>query len=217
MKQKAFKKILVLMIFFVFLNFQSANAQENDMQDIMVGLTETLDLSDKQVAQIQSLLIQYRAKLDGVLLKHEDAEEPDVGGMIGEIREVRDAYRKDLKGILSKDQYNIYLAQIDSILTDMFNDLAEIRLMDLQPDTDMTDEQLESLVPVVGKSLKSIVQLLFENAGTRLSIPKKIKIGKNIKKIEKEKRSAMENILTPDQMAKYDAFKEEQKKEKKKK
>lgn len=217
MKLKALKIFLAIMIFFAFLNFQSVNAQENGVQDMMIGLTETLGLSDKQVAQVQSLLIQYRAKLDGVLLKHEDAEEPDVGGMIGEIREVRDEYRKDLKGILSKDQYAVYLAQIDSILTDMFNDLAEIRLMDIQPDTDMTDTQLESLVPVVGKSLKSTVQLLFENASTRLSIPKKIKIGKNIKKIEKEKRSGMENILTPEQMTKYDAYKEEQKKEKKKK
>jgi hypothetical protein len=55
------------------------------------------------------------------------------------------------------------------------------------------------------------VRLLFENAGTRLSVPKKISIAKNLKKIEKEKRDAMENILTPDQLAAYDKYKEEQK------
>ena len=137
--------------------------------------------------------------------------------MIGEVRDVRDAYRKDLKEILSKEQYEGYLTAIDSVLTDMFNDLAEIRLMDVQKEVGLSDDQLVSLIPVVSKGLKSTVQLLFENAGGRLSVPKKIKIGKNVKKIEKERRSGMETILTPDQMALYDAFKEEQKASRKKK
>jgi len=193
----------------------STKAQE--MEEVMVNLTKKLDLSDKQVGQVQTLLVQYRAKLDGILLKHEGAEEPDVAGMMGEIRGVRDGYRKDLQTILSKDQYSIYLAQIDSILTDMFNDLAEIRLMDVQNEVHLTDAQLESLVPIVGKGLKSIVQLLFENAGQRLSVPKKIKISKSLKKIEKEQRAGMENILTPEQLSIYDANKEEQKKARKNK
>jgi hypothetical protein len=188
-----------------------------EMEVVIVNLTEILDLSDKQVAQVKTLLVQYRAKLDGILLKHEGAEEPDVAGMIGEIRGVRDSYRKDLQTILSKDQYGIYLAQIDAILTDMFNDLAEIRLMDVQTEVHLTDAQLESLVPIVGKGLKSTVQLLFENAGQRLSVPKKIKISKSLKKIEKEQRAGMENILTPEQLSIYDANKEEQKKARKNK
>jgi len=188
-----------------------------EMEVVIVSLTEKLDLSDKQVQQVQTLLVQYRATLDGILLKHEGAEEPDVAGMIGEIRGVRDNYRKDLQTILSKDQYSIYLAQIDDILTDMFNDLAEIRLMDVQNEANLTDAQIESLVPIVGKGLKSTVQLLFENAGDRLSVPKKIKISKSLKKIEKEQRAGMENILTPEQLSLYDAYKEEQKQARKNK
>jgi hypothetical protein len=76
---------------------------------------------------------------------------------------------------------------------------------------------MESLIPIVGKGLKQTVQLLFENAGDRLSVPKKIKISKNLKKIEKEQRAGMENILTPDQLNLYDALKEEQKKARKSK
>ena len=202
---------LVIGMFFI----QPMKGQE--MEVVIVNLTEKLDLSDKQVQQVQTLLIQYRANLDGILLKHEGAEEPDVAGMIGEIRGVRDNYRKDLQTILSKDQYSIYLAQIDDILTDMFNDLAEIRLMDVQNEANLTDAQLESLVPIVGKGLKSTIQLLFENAGDRLSVPKKIKISKSLKKIEKEQRAGMENILTPEQLTLYDAYKEEQKQARKNK
>jgi Spy/CpxP family protein refolding chaperone len=209
MKKLLAKTLLILSVIALMAGTQ-AKAQA-DMEEVMTNLQESLDLSDKQVTQVQTLMVQYRAKLDGVLLKYEDEEEPDVGKMIGEIRDVRDGYRKDLQGILSKDQYNAYIDQIDNILQGMFNDLAEIRLMDVQPQIDLTDGQLESLVPIVGKSLLSTVRLLFENAGTRLSVPKKISIAKNLKKIEKEKRAGMENILTPDQLAAYDKYKEEQK------
>ncbi len=209
MKTLFLKIIFFMCVIGVMINTQSMAQQ--DMEEVMANLQESLDLSDKQVTQVQNLLVQYRAKLDGVLLKYEDEEEPDVGKMIGEIRDVRDGYRKDLQGILSKDQYNTYMGLIDSVLQGMFNDLAEIRLMDVQPQIDLTDGQLESLVPIVGKSLLSTVRLLFENAGTRLSVPKKISIAKNLKKIEKEKRAGMENILTPDQLAAYDKYKEEQK------
>ena len=193
----------------------SSKAQEKDMQEVLTNLTEMLDLSDTQVPKVQSLLLQYRGMLDGILLKYEDQEEPDVGAMIGEIRGVRDGYRKDLQAILSPDQYGIYMAKIDEILTDMFNDLAEIRLMDVQKEANLTDGQLESLVPIVGKSMISTVQLLFENAGTRLSLPKKVSIGKTMKKIEKEKRAGMEQIMTGAQMDAYDKYKEEQKAKKK--
>jgi len=202
---------------FLFLFMTASQAFGQEMETAVVNLTETLNLTEKQVAQVQTLMVQYRAKLDGVLLKHEGEEEPDVAEMIGEVRDVRDSYRKDLKEILSKEQYEGYLAAIDSVLTDMFNDLAEIRLMDVQTDVGLSDDQLVSLIPIVSKGLKSTVQLLFENAGGRLSVPKKIKLSKNVKKIEKERRAGMETVLTPDQMVLYDAFKEEQKASRKKK
>jgi len=202
---------------FLFLFMTASQAFGQEMETAVVNLTETLNLTEKQVAQVQTLMVQYRAKLDGVLLKHEGEEEPDVAEMIGEVRDVRDSYRKDLKEILSKEQYEGYLAAIDSVLTDMFNDLAEIRLMDVQTEVGLSDDQLVSLIPIVSKGLKSTVQLLFENAGGRLSVPKKIKLSKNVKKIEKERRAGMETVLTPDQMVLYDAFKEEQKASRKKK
>lgn len=214
MSRMFFKGVFLMMFIFSIGTFQ-AKAQE--MEEVVANLTETLDLSDKQVAELKGLMVDYRGKLDDVLIKYEGEDEPDVGTMIGEIRDVRDAYRKDLQGILSQNQYDTYMNGIDNILTDMFNDLAEIRLMDAQDDVALTDGQLESLVPIMGKGLKQTVQLLFENAGGRLSLPKKIKIGKTMKKIEKEQRAAMEQILTPDQMTAYDENKAAQKEARKNK
>ena len=169
-----------LMLIFLVIGASSfqAQAQENNMGDLMAGLTQQLDLNDTQVPQVEALLLQYRGKLDGILLKYEGEEEPEVDKMIGEIRDSRDGYRKELQGILSPDQYSTYIGGVTGVMTDMFNNLAEIRLIDIQPQIDLTDGQLESLVPILGKSMMSTVQLLFENAGKRLSVPKKIGIKK---------------------------------------
>ena len=214
MRKNLLKNLIALLLVLVTNSFL-AQAQEESMVELMANVTTTLDLSDTQVPQLQALLTQYRGKLDGILLKYEDQEEPEVDKMIGEIRDVRDGYRKDLQGILSPDQYTTYIAKIDGIMTDIFNNLAVVRLLEVQPQVDLTDGQVESLVPIVGKSMLSTVRLLFENAGKRLSLPKKIGIKNDMKKIEKEKRAGMEQIMTGAQMDAYDAYKEEQKANKK--
>jgi len=214
MKKTILKNFIITLILLVLTTGYTV-AQE--MNGAIVNVAETLNLTDKQAAQVQSLLVQYRANMDGILLKNEDQEEPDVAAMIGEVRDLRDDYRKDLKDVLNETQYEAYMATIDSILSDMFNDLAEIRLIDIQKEVGLTDQQLVNLIPIVGKGLKKTVQLLFENAGERLSLPKKVKIKNSLKKIDKERRAGMETILSPDQMEMYDAFKEAQKENRKKK
>jgi len=213
MRKYLFKSLLALLLVIGATSFQVI-AQENDMGDVMANITKTLDLSESQAAQVEVLLIQYRAKLDGILLKYEGEEEPEVDKMIGEIRDAKDGYRKELEGLLSPDQYTTYISIVNGIMTDMFNNLAFIRLLEIQPHVDLTDGQVESLVPILGKSMMSTVQLMFENAGKRLSVPKKLGIKNDMKKIEKEKRTAMEQIMTGAQMALYDQYKEEQKKNK---
>ena len=210
MRKHLFKSLLALLLVIGATSFQVI-AQENDMGDVMANITKTLDLSESQAAQVEALLTQYRAKLDGILLKYEGEEEPEVDKMIGEVRGARDGYRKELEGLLSPDQYTTYISIVNGIMTDMFNNLAFIRLLEIQPLVELTDGQVESLVPILGKSMMSTVQLMFENAGKRLSVPKKLGIKNDMKKIEKEKRAGMEQIMTGAQMAAYDQFKEEQK------
>lgn len=211
MRKQLFKSLLVLLLFLGATSFQVI-AQDNDMGDVIANMTKTLDLSDSQATQVEALLVQYRANLDGILLKYEGEEEPEVDKMISEIRDARDGYRKELEGVLSPDQYTAYLSVVNEIMTDLFNNLAFIRLLEIQPYIDLTDGQVESLVPVLGKSMMSTVQLMFKNAGKRLSVPKKLGIKNDMKKIEKDKRTAMEQIMTGAQMATYDQYKEEQKK-----
>lgn len=193
-------------------NITETTLQEREVsEEAMENMTKILDLSELQQGQMNDLLVKYRGSIDWILSKNEGEEEPDILGMIAEIRGERDGYRAELATILSEQQHEIYKSRMDEILTDMFRDLAEIRLWDVQREVALTDKQVADLTPIVGKSLKGTVQLLFENAGTKLSLPKKVKLKNAMKKIEKEKREAMESILTPAQMGAYEQFKEEQK------
>ena len=202
-------KILNTSLFFIAF-VCSIQAQEIPNR-MMSDLSNMLDLSDKQQDKVTTLVTKYRTNINYILLKNEDEEEPNVGAMIAEIREERDTYREDLQGILSPNQYEVYLAKVDQIFTNMFNDLAEIRLMNIKDKADLSDKQIENLTPIVGESMSKTVHLLFEKASGKISLPKKISIGKKMKKIEKEKRARMEGILTPLQMASYDKLKKEQK------
>ena len=208
--------LILSVVLFVGAAFNTVQAQEVS-KETMANMTALLDLSDVQQGQMSELMVKYRGSIDWILAKYEGEEEPDVGAMIGEIRGERDGYRKELEGILSANQYDTYMAKINGILTDMFRDLAEIRLWDIQAAIALTDKQVIDLTPILGKSMKQTVQLLFENAGQKLSLPKKVKIKNAMKKIEKEKKAGMENILTPAQLGAYDQYKEEQKAAKKNK
>lgn len=210
MRKYIYKNLTVLFLVLSATSLQ-VNAQESELGETMTNLSQKLDLSETQVPQVEALLVQYRGKIDGILLKYEGEEEPEVDKMIGEIRDARDGYRKDLQTILSPDQYTTYIDGFTAVMTDMFNNLSYQRLLEIQPLVDLTDKQVNSLIPVIGKSMMSTVQLLFENAGERLSVPKKLGIKNDMKKIESEKRAAMEQIMTGAQMAAYDQYKEDQK------
>ena len=64
----------------------------------------------------------------------------------------------------------------------------------------------------MGKGLHSVVKILFENAGTRLTLPKKVSLGNKIKKIQKEADKGVQSVMTSGQYQKWQAMKEEAKK-----
>ena len=214
--KKTFLKSVLLALMIIGINTEQLQAQR--VSDVsMENLIEILDLSDLQQDQMSELISKYRGSIDWILSKNEDEEDPDIKGMVAEVRGERDAYRTELEGVLSPDQYTAYRARVDEILTNMFNDLAGIRLSNMKSEIALTDKQVSELTPIIGKSVKSTVNLLFENVAEKMSLSKKLKVKKGIKKIEKEKVANMENILTPAQMNAYQEYREELKAERKSK
>jgi hypothetical protein len=189
----------------------SAIAQDNDPSEIIAELQTKLELSDEQAQQVGAAMGKYAKELEATLAKHENADEPDGAAMIGDVKKVRDDYRKELQKILSKEQYEGYLAMVEAVLLEMMSDVAEIRLMDIQPKCTLTDEQVEQLAPIMGKGMLDIVRLLFENADKKLTAPKKVKLAKALKSIQSDMDKQINAVLTEDQQKAYAAYKEAQK------
>ena len=190
-----------------------AFAQDGDPSEILDELQAKLELSDEQAQQVGAAMGKYAGELEATLAKHENAEEPDGAAMIGDVKKVRDAYRKELQTILSKEQYEGYIAMVEAILLEMMSDVAEIRMMDIQPQCSLTDEQVVQLAPILGKGMFDMVRLLFENADKKLTAPKKIKLGKAVKSIQSDMDKQINAVLTEEQQKAYAAYKEAQKQE----
>jgi|AVFP01.1.fsa_nt_gi hypothetical protein len=195
----------------LFLSMSASVQAQDEAAELVEKLTAELDLTASQREHMKAEIIDFRNSVDQITTKYEGEEEPDVVAMVAEIREVRQGYLDKVEEILNPNQFKKYVSLEDIFITDMFNDLASIRLMDVQPRLDLTDNQVEDLTPIVGTSMKKTMNVLFENAGLPLTFNRKLGIGKELRTIEKEKRESMEKILSPDQFARYDAYREEMK------
>jgi hypothetical protein len=203
---------LITILFSVLFVALATVSYSQELDEIVAEMTEALELSDEQAAQVSEVLTKYGTQLNAAMEANEDNEEDkDPKEMISQFKSVRDSYRDDLQKILSKEQYEKYQEIISYTLLEMFSDIAEIRLMDLQQPLEMTDEQVEQLAPVMGKSMMEMMKIVIEYGDKRLSMPRKVKIGKAMKKIQSEGRAGAEKILTPEQLATWDKMKEESK------
>ena len=95
-------------------------------------------------------------------------------------------------------------------------DLAEIKLLDIQPKIGFSDEQLEKMVPVMAESMRSFMKIAWENAGKHLRLRKKIKVAKSLKKIQSNSQQQVQQILTGEQYQKWEELKEQQQEKQKK-
>lgn len=195
---------IVLIAFFV-----STTVSAQELEDVLETLTEKLELNGDQEQQVADVLKKYAVRLNETMDKYEDLpEDADPKDKLSDLKEVRDDYRKELQVVLTEDQYKKYQELIDGILNEMFTDIAEIKLMDLQKPLELTDTQMEQLAPVMGKSIMEIMKLVIENGDKRMSMPRKIKLGKAMKKIQSSTEEEVAKILTPAQIEKWNQIKE---------
>lgn len=188
----------------------AAVAQEADAEMILEELTTELDLTEEQTQQVGALLQQFAADLAEVTDRAE-GEEPDGQKMLSDIKAVRAEFQKGMQGVLSAEQYEAYEALVESVFQEIFAEIAELKITDLRPVLDLTDEQADALKPVMGSALRETVRVIFENGDKRMNVRTKLKIANALKKIQADQKAGMSEILSPEQMAAYDAYKEAQK------
>jgi len=214
--QSYFLKLQTVMLVLVLSSFIfNSNILAQDLDDIMEELKEPLELTEEQEPQVAELLGKYATDLNQMKEKNDALEEPDPKALIGDFKSVQDSYQTGLKKVLSKDQYKKYEELVKGIMLEMFTDIAEIKLIDLQEPLTMTDEQLEKLSPVMGESLMGVVKVVIQYGDKKMNKRTKIKIGKSLKKIKSKADSETAKILTPEQIETWNKIKEESKEEKK--
>ena len=189
-------------------------AADADTDDIMAMLTKELKLSDDQSKKLDTEIQKFAKTVDQLKADQEkEGAEPE--DLVKGAKKAQEEYIDQVKKILTPDQYKQYEAIKEKALKGMFEDLAAIKLMDIQSKIDISDDQLDKLAPIMGDSLYQVVTLAWEHAGHRLRVGQKIRLARELKHIQKQARDASSKILSKEQMAAWDKLKEEQQKKNK--
>ena len=189
----------------------SASVGNKDFDEVITFLSQELKLKDDQTQQLRAAFEKFANTLDQ-LMEAQEAEDADPDALINGVKQAQDAHNKELQKILTADQFKQYNALKEKAIKGMFSDLAEIKLMDLQSKTTISNEQVTQLAPIIGDSMYKIIKIAWENYGKRLRPPQKIRIARQLKTIQRDTRAGIEKILTPEQLQAWDKYKEEQKK-----
>ncbi len=182
-----------------------------DPSELAEELQAALELDDDQTEATRQALLGFAKNLEGLHAQQEAAEEPDGQAMLAGIGQARDAFFKDMAGILSKEQNAQFQGMVDEVMNEIFSTVAEIKLIDLQQPLALSDEQLTQMAPVMGTSIRSIFQLVMDAAGKRMGVPQKLKMARSMKKIKADTDAQLATILTPQQQQQMQAMREQQK------
>jgi hypothetical protein len=203
---QAFSVLLFMIAMLV--SYNTIAAEEDD---IAVIIAQELELDQEQTDQLRAQMKKFGDQLEA-LMAEQEGEDADPEKMINGIKQAQDAHNKEVEKIMGKDKFKQYEAMKEKAIKGIFADLIEIQLMDVQPKTSLSNEQVTKLAGILGDSKYRLIQVAWENAGKSLRPRQKIQLAKQLKGIQRDTRAGVEGILTPEQLAAWDKHMEEQKK-----
>ena len=204
-------KVLSLALVFAVLMAPQVPAQSGeggDGAEVLAELQGALGWDDETTGKVGQALGSFQENMAAVMAKYEDAEEPDPQAMIGDMKKVQGDYQNQLKDILGKDGLQAYNDYVDAVMLEMFSDIAEIRLLDLKPVLDLTDEQIAELRTPMGQGFLDMLRTVMKYGDQKMNTRTKVKFGKALKGIQSDIQTAMKKTLTEEQMAALEAYKE---------
>jgi len=224
MKFLTFKKpaltMISIVLFLLMLLISSASFSANEGPDIapdelVAELKTKLKLDEQQTKDLTAALQELAKKLDGLITKREAAgEEDDPHEFINGVKQAQADYQEKLKKILTSSQLDSYNALREKAIMDMMKDLAEIKLLDIQPKVGFSDDQLQKLVPVIAESMRGLIKIAWAHAGKRLRLGQKIRVARDLKRIQSKAQKQVQEILTGEQYKKWEEIKKQQQEKK---
>jgi len=206
--------LVLLMIFSLSssVSFAAKKGADISVGDVVTELKSKLSLNDQQVKEVTAALTDLSNKLNTLVNNQEGAEEDsDPHEFINGVKEAQADYQKKLKTILSDSQMKSYDALKEQVIMDALDNLAAIKLMDIQDQIGFSDAQLKKLTPVLGESMRGLIKIAWKYAGeSRIRLGQKIRIARELKEIQHKSEGEVKQILTPDQFKKWEAYKKQQ-------
>jgi len=206
---------LVLLVVFSLsssVSFAAKKGADISVSDVVTELKTKLSLNDQQVKEVTAALTDLSNKLNTLVNNQEGAEEDsDPHEFINGVKEAQADYQKKLKTILTSSQMQSYDALREQVIMDALDNLAAIKLMDIQDQIGFSDDQLNKLTPVLGESMRGLIKIAWKYAGeSHIRLGQKIRIARELKEIQHKSEGEVKQILTPDQYKKWEAYKKQQ-------
>ena len=133
--------------------------------------------------------------------------------MLSDVKHAHEDYYKALKADIGKEKFKAYEAYTDQVKLEILGEAAELRLIDLQEPLLMTDQQVQDLKPIMAKAMKGILETLMQYIDKPMNVRTKLKIGNSLKRIKKTMDTEMAQVLTQEQIKKWEAMREAAKEE----
>lgn len=212
MNMKAFRYIqtrsllMAISVFVMLTVFASVHAEEADFAEAVGELSAKLELDADQSQKLGESIEAYMTQLDA-LFAEQEGEDADPAKLINGVRDAQAGFEQDLASFMSKEQFDNYLKLKDQAIKGMLSDLAEIALLDAQPRTSISDEQIAELAPIMGNAFHGILKIAFANAGKKLRPGQKIRLAKSLKSIQSKTQQELQRVLTPEQLEAWEAHK----------
>jgi Spy/CpxP family protein refolding chaperone len=182
-----------------------------DAEETVGFLQEELGLTDDQAQQVGGAVGEFVQSVQAAQEKKEADDESDGMAMMADIKAARGVYQKEMEGILTPEQWEQYQALVDETMNEIYQEIAHLKIQDLEQPLQLSDAQVEQLKPIIGTGMRQMIGTVFEFSDKRMSVPNKLKLANALKKAKKQMDAGMEQVLTPEQWAQVEAMREEKK------
>ena len=200
-------------LFILLITIPSSDLSGQDIEDIVPEISEAIGLDDDQTAALKTQMEKYAISLQLIFDKNEEGE-PDPQAMLTDIKHAREEYHKALKADIGKEKFQAYEGFVEQVQLEILGEVAGLRLLDLQDPLKMTDDQVVQMKPVMARAMKDVMGTLMKYVDKKMNIRNKLGIANSMKSAKKTMERSTAEILTGEQIAKWEEIKEAAKAEK---